>query len=72
MVGETWIQSQVAYYPKTFKMVLNIFFLNTQQYKVNINGKVEQSREKSCTLAIEKGEAWSHRVGADGFTSQTA
>ena len=28
--------------PKTFKMVLDISLLNTQQYKVRIKGKVEQ------------------------------
>ena len=32
--------------PKTLKMVLDI----TQQYKVRIKGKGEQSREKSSTL----------------------
>ena len=30
--------------PKTFKMVLDTSLLNTQQYKVHIKGKVEQSR----------------------------
>ena len=33
--------------PKTFKMVLDTSLLNSQQYKVRIKGKVEQSREKS-------------------------
>ena len=33
--------------PKTWKMVLDTFLLNTQQYKVRIKGKVEQSREMS-------------------------
>ena len=33
--------------PKTLKMVLNTSLLNTQQYKVCIKGKVEQSRERS-------------------------
>ena len=32
--------------PKTLKMVLDISLLNTQQYKVRIKGKVEQSRER--------------------------
>ena len=32
--------------PKTLKMVLDISLLNTQQYKVHIEGKVEQSWEK--------------------------
>ena len=32
--------------PKTLKMVLDTSLLNTQQYKVPIMGKVEQSQEK--------------------------
>ena len=36
--------------PKTLKMVLYISLLNTQQYKVRIEGKVEQSRESSSAL----------------------
>ena len=36
--------------PKTFKMVLDTSLLNTQQYKVYIKGKVEQSRERSGAL----------------------
>ena len=36
--------------PKTQKMVLDTSLLNTQQYKVCIKGKVEQSRERSSTL----------------------
>ena len=31
-------------------MVLDTALLNTQQYKVRINGKVEQSRESSSAL----------------------
>ena len=34
--------------PKTLKMVLNTSLLNTWQYKVCIEGKVEQSRERSA------------------------
>ena len=52
--------------PKTLKMVLDNSLLNTQQYKVCIKGKVEQSRERSSALflhlgvvAIEKGAFWS-------------
>ena len=37
--------------PKTQKMVLDVSFLNTQQYKVGIKGKVKQSRERSSALA---------------------
>ena len=36
--------------PKTLKMVLDTSLLNTQQYKVRIKGKVEQSREQSSAL----------------------
>ena len=36
--------------PKTLKMVLDTYLLNTQQYKVRINGKVEQSWERSSAL----------------------
>ena len=47
--------------PKTLKMVLDTSLLKTQQYKVRIKGKVEQSKERSRALlhlgvvAIEKG-----------------
>ena len=37
--------------PKTLKMVLDTPLFNTQQYKVRIEGKVEQSRERSSTLS---------------------
>ena len=36
--------------PKTLKMVLDTSLLNTQQYKVRIKGKLEQSWEKSSSL----------------------
>ena len=37
--------------PKTQKkIVLDTSLLNTQQYKVHIKGKVEQSRERSSAL----------------------
>ena len=36
--------------PKTLKMVLDTSLLNTQQNKVRIKGKVEQSRERNSTL----------------------
>ena len=36
--------------PKTLKMILDTPLLNTQQYKVRIKGKVEQSRERSSAL----------------------
>ena len=36
--------------PKTQKMVFDASLLNTQPCKVRIKGKVEQSRERSCSL----------------------
>ena len=36
--------------PKTLQMVLDTSLLNTQQYKVRMEGKVEQSRELSSAL----------------------
>ena len=37
--------------PKTLKMVLDTSLLNSQQYKVRIKDKVEQSRERSSALS---------------------
>ncbi len=61
--------------PKTQKMVLDTSLLNTQQYKVCIQGKVEQSRERSSVLpqnlgvvAIEKGAFWSSSTKVTNFT----
>ena len=50
MVWETWVQSQVERLPKTLKMVLDTSWLNTQEYKVCMKGKVDQSRERSSAL----------------------
>ena len=36
--------------PKTLKMLFDTSLLSTQQYKVRIKGKVEQSRERSSAL----------------------
>ena len=36
--------------PKTLKMILDTSLLTTQQYKVRIKDKVEQSRERSSAL----------------------
>ena len=59
--------------PKTLQMVLDTSLLNTQQYKVSIKGKVEQSREMSSALpnsvvAIEKGAFWSPSTTVAIFT----
>ena len=52
--------------PKTLKMILDTSLLYTQQYKIRIKGKVEQSTQgKECpplylgVEAIEKGDFWS-------------
>ena len=45
MVWETWVHV----IPITFKIVLDTSLLNTQQYKVRIKGKMEQSRERIST-----------------------
>ena len=37
--------------PKTQKMALDASLLDTQYYKVQIKGKVEQSRERSSALS---------------------
>ena len=50
MVWETWVQSQVASYQRLYKWYLIPPCLKTQQYKVRIKGKVEQSRERSSVL----------------------
>ena len=57
-------------------MVLDISLLNTQQYKVRIKSKVEQSRERSSALplhlgvvAIEKGAFWSPLTTVANFTT---
>ena len=52
--------------PKTLKMVLDTSLLNTQQYKVNIKGKVEQSRERSVVV-IEKEAFWSPSTTVANF-----
>ena len=57
LVGRVWANSSgdMVSIPgrdilKTFKMVLDAFLLNTQQYKVGMKGKIEQSRERSNAL----------------------
>ena len=42
--------AQVASYQRLKKMVLDASLLNTQQYKVGINGKAEQFRERINAL----------------------
>ena len=59
---------------KTLKMVLDTYLLNTQQYKVRIKGKVEQSRERNSApqhlsvVAIEKGAFWLSLTMVANFT----
>ena len=58
---------------KTLKIIPDISLLNTQQYKVRIKDKVEQSREMRPPLhlggvAIEKGAFWSPSTTVASFT----
>ena len=41
--------------PKTLKIILDPSLLNTQQYKVRIEGKVKQPRERSSALPLHLG-----------------
>ena len=47
--------------PKTLLMLLDTPLLNTQRYKVRIEGKVKQSRERICKLSYTslRGAFWS-------------
>ena len=49
-MSRTWDLGSIPGCVKTLKMVLDTSLLNTQQYKVCIKGKVEQSWEMSSTL----------------------
>ena len=54
--------------PKTFKMVLDTSLLNSQQYKVRIKDKVEQSRERRSALPTSRCSSYwkgSLRVAVD-------
>ena len=57
------------------EIVLDTSLLNTQQYKVRIKGKVEQSKEKNfapplhlSVVAIEKRAFWSPSTTVANFT----
>ena len=50
MVRETGVQFQVKSYQRLKKIMLDASLLNTQHYKVQIKGKVEQSKERSSAL----------------------
>ena len=76
MAQETWVQSQVESYQRLKKMVLDASLLNTQHYKVQIKGKVKQSRERSSTphthfgvVAIQKVAFESPLTTVGNFTS---
>ena len=53
-------------------MVFDTSLLNTRQYKVRIEGKVEQSREKSSALPytslLKRGPSRRPRLNGDNFT----
>ena len=75
MVREPSVQYQVVSYEILKKWYLIPSLLNTQQYKVRITGKVEQSSERSSAfplhlgvVAIEKGAFWSPSTMVANFT----
>ena len=47
MARETVVQSLIE---SDSKMILYIFLLNAQYYKVGIKGKLDQSRERSSAI----------------------
>ena len=50
MTQETRVQSLIVDLPKTRKLILDATLLNTQDYKVRITDKADQSRESSSAL----------------------
>ena len=48
--------------PKTLKMELDTSLLNTQEYRVHIKGKLEQSRERGSALPYTSLEKLSNTV----------
>ena len=55
---------------RTQKMVLNAALLNTEHYRVQIKGKVKQSREWSSALTLHLGVVAVEK-GAFGSSSTT-
>ena len=66
MVRETGVQSSGWVIPKTQKMVLDAILLNTQNSKVWIKGKGEQSRKWSS--AIGSSSYWKGSLGSPSAT----
>ena len=58
--------------PKTKKMVLDAALLNSQQYKVEIKGKVEQSRERSSAPPLHLGVAASKKGAFESLSTMVA
>ena len=52
MAREIGVKSQFESYQRLRKMVLDSVWLDTQHYKVEIKGKVEQSRERRPPLYL--------------------
>ena len=74
-VGRVFANGPGCILSTTLKMVPDTSLLNTQQYKVRIKGKVEQSRERSKrpplhlgVVAIEKRAFWSLSTTVANFT----
>ena len=56
--GFAWDSIPDRVIPKTQKMVLDTFLLNTQHYKERIKGKVEQSRKRRSALPIHRSSRY--------------
>ena len=54
MPQDIGVQSQVKSYQRLKKMVLDATLLNIQHYKVQIQSKVNQSKERGSVVTIEK------------------
>ena len=80
--GEGSVSGRVL--PKTLKMVLDTYLLNTQHYNVRIKGKLDQCREKNSAfpyafrsslrlgvVAIENGAFGSSSTTVSNFTFTT-
>ena len=57
--------------PKSLKMVIYTSLLKTQQYKVRIKGKVEQSRERSSAFTLLSYLSKRERLGHPRLRSPT-
>ena len=69
MLRVAGVQSQVLVIPKTQKIVLDAALLNTQHYKVRINGKMGRDPPQHLgVVAIKKGTLGSPSTTVANYT----